>query len=118
MMDANLDAMTWRNEPHTIPRYSSSHTHVTLIDALYDRILPSGVEMMTPTQPTWARGERRSCLDHVYTTAPSKLSTVSIIWTGMSDHALIKFSRYTKSIQSSVAYLRKRMFKNFNEELG
>ena len=113
VMDANLDAMTWRNEPHTQPRHSTSRTHTALIDALFDRILPMGVEMMTPTTPTWARGEKKSCLDHVYTTAPSKLSPVETIWTGMSDHALIKFGRFTKEMQAQQAYIKKRMFKNF-----
>ena len=116
VMDANLDAIMWRNEPHTLPRHSTSRTHAALIDALFDRILPMGVEMMTPTTPTWARGHKKSCLDHVYTTAPSKLSPVETIWTGMSDHALIKFGRFTKSMQTQQAYIRKRMFKNFQPD--
>ena len=114
IMDANLDAITWRQEAHTLPRHSTSITHVSLIDALFDRILPMGVDMMTPSQPTWARGDKKSCLDHVYITAPSKLSPVSVIWTGMSDHALLKFQRFTKSIQNRQAYIKKRMFKNFD----
>ena len=100
VLDANLDALTWRKESNTLPRHSTSVTHTDLIDALYDRILPMGVEMMSPWRPTWARGDQRSFLDHVYTTAPSKLSAVSVLWTGMSDHALIKFDRFTKTIQS------------------
>ena len=79
VMDANLDAMTWRKEPNTLPRHSTSLTHYHLIEALCNRILPWGVEMVTPTQPTWAHGNLRSCLDHVYTTAPGKLSPVTII---------------------------------------
>ena len=116
VMDANLDAMTWRKEPENIPRHSSSSTHTTLIDALFNRILPVGVELMTPAKPTWARGDQRSCLDHVYSTAPGKLSPVSIIWTGMSDHALLKFSRFCKTIQNRQSYIKKRMFKNFHNE--
>ena len=116
VMDANLDAMTWRKEPHTLPRNSTSLTHSALIDAFYDRILSVGVEMMTPTIPTWARGHQRSCLDHVYTTAPSKLSAVSVLWTGMSEHALVKFDRLSKSIQCRQTYIRKRMFKNFKPD--
>ena len=34
----------------------------------------------------------------------------------MSDHALVKFDRFTKSIQSRQTYIRKRMFKNFDPE--
>ena len=116
VMDANLDAMNWRKEPHKVPRHSTSITHVTLINELHDRILPTGVEMMTPLQPTWARANQRSCLDHIYTTSPGKLSTVSIIWTGMSDHAMIKFHRYSKTLQNQIAYVRKRSFKKFKPE--
>ena len=44
VLDANLDAIIWRKEPHKIPQHSSSHTHIALVDALYDIILPMGVE--------------------------------------------------------------------------
>ena len=104
VMDANLDALTWRNEP----RHSTSTTHRSLIDNIHDRILPMGVEMMTPPLPTWARGDHRSCLDHVYTTSPAKLSAVSVIWTGMSDHAANKFHRYTKALQIIETYLKEK----------
>ena len=114
VMDANLDALTWRNEPHTIPRHSTSMTQKSFIDNLHDRILPMGVELMTPPQPTCARADHQSCLDHVYTTSAAKLPAVSIIWTGMSDHAALKFHHYIKSIQNRELYVRKRMFKKFN----
>ena len=114
VLDANLDAMTWRKDRNEIPRHSSSLTHTSLIDALYNRILPMGVELMTPAKPTWARGNQRSCLDHVYTTSPGRLSPVSVIWTGMSDHALVKFARFCKTIESRQSYVKKRTFKNFD----
>ena len=57
-MDANLDAMTWRQKPHTLPHHSTSIPHPSLIDSLFERIFPQGVEMemMTPTLATWAGG--------------------------------------------------------------
>ena len=116
VMDANLDAMTWRKEPHTLPRHCTSLTHASLIDSLFEQILPQGVEMVTPALATWARGDQRSCLDHVYTTAPGKLSPITINWTGMSDHAMIKFSRYTKTIQNRESYIKKRIFKDFQPD--
>ena len=116
VMDTNLDAMTWRKEPHTLPRHSTSLTHASLIDSLFERILPQGVEMVTPTLATWARGDQRSCLDHVYSNAPGKLSPVTITWTGMSDHAMVKFDRYTKMMQNREKYVRKRSFKNFQPD--
>ena len=55
---------------------------------------------MTPALATWARGDQRSCLDHVYITAPGKRSPVTINWTGMSDLCLIKFSRLAKMLKN------------------
>ena len=75
-----------------------------------------GVELMTPLKPKWARGDQRSCLNHVYTTAPSKLSPVSVIWMGISDHALVKFGKYYKPMQSRQSYIKKIMFKNFKKD--
>ena len=72
--------------------------------------------MLTPPVPTWARGDQRSCLDHVYSNAPGKLSPVAVTWTGMSDHAMISFTRFTRSVQNQVAYVRKRSFKSFNPD--
>ena len=117
VMDANLDAMTWRKEPHTLPRHSTSLTHASLIDSLFERILPQGVEMVTPALATWARGNQRSCLDHVYTTAPGKLSPVTINWTGMSDHAMVKFCRFSKTLQKRETYIKKRSFKYFQPNI-
>ena len=68
---------------------------------------------MTPAQATWARGDHRSCLDHVYTNSPGKLSPVAISWTGMSDHAMGRFAR---NIQNRVSYLKKRSFKHFQPD--
>ena len=117
IMDANLDAMTWRKEPHTLPRLCTSLTHASLIDRLFERILPQGFKMVTPALATWAWGDQRSCMDHVYTTAPGKISPVTINWTGMSDHAMIKFSRFTHTIQKRESYIKKRSFKNFKPEI-
>ena len=36
VLDANLNAMTWRKEQREIPRHSSSRTHTAVGDALFD----------------------------------------------------------------------------------
>ena len=71
VMDANLDTMTWRKEPDTLPRHCTSLNHTSLIDRLFKQILPQGVKMVTQGLATWARGDQGSCLDQVYTTAPA-----------------------------------------------
>ena len=62
------------------------------------------------------RGQPRTGLDHLYTNKPDKLSSVQTYFTGMSDHKMIKFTRFTKSFKQSPRFVRKRMFKNFDEE--
>ena len=62
------------------------------------------------------RGQPRSGLDHLYSNRPEKLSQVKTFLTGMSDHKLLKVIRYTKSFKILPRYVKKRSFKNFNEE--
>ena len=57
VMDANLDAITWLNEPNSLPRHSPSRTHAGLLDALFDWIRPIGVEMITPTHKAISQGK-------------------------------------------------------------
>ena len=47
---------------------------------------------------------------------PDKLSSVKTIVTGMSDHKLLKFTRYAKSLKVSPRFIRKRCFKNFDDK--
>ena len=63
------------------------------------------------------RGQPRTGLDHLYTNKPDKLSSVQTYFTGMSDHKMIQFTRITKSFKESPRFVRKRMFKNFDEEI-
>ena len=58
-------------------------------------------------------GQEDAGLDHIYTNKPEKLSNVYAEFTGGSDHKLIKVTRFAKSIQRNVRYVRKRVFKNF-----
>ena len=62
------------------------------------------------------RGQPRAGLDHLYTNKPDTLSSVQTHFTGMSDHKLLKFTRFSKSFKESPRFVRKRMFKNFDEK--
>jgi hypothetical protein len=62
------------------------------------------------------RGQPRAGLDHLYTNKPEKLSSVQTFFTGMSDHKLLKFTRFSKSFKQNPRFVRKRMFKNFDDE--
>ena len=54
---------------------------------------------MLVKQPThlWV-GLATRALDHFYTRNPEKASYAEVLWTGMSDHALIRVKRYTKKL--------------------
>ena len=55
-------------------------------------------------------------IDHHWTTAPEKLSEVSVLHMGASDHALISAVRYAKHIKTIPQYVTKRSYKKFNSQ--
>ena len=89
MLDANLDFLTWRNCEH-LPPYHSSNRLKSLIDSLFDRIIPLGVSQLVTGATRMQRGQPRTGLDHLYSNRPDKLSSTQTFYTGMSDHKLIK----------------------------
>ena len=115
MLDANLDFLTWRNSEN-LPAHHSSIRLKTLIDKLFDRILPLGVSQLVNDATRMERGQPRAGLDHLYTNRADKLSQVETFYTGMSDHKLIKCRRHTKSLKAHQRYIRKRSFKNFKKD--
>ena len=112
MLDANINALNWTelNKPETDPYDVQLKP---LVEALFEKILPQGITMLIK-QPThhW-RGKATRALDHIYTNNPEKASEAEVIWTGMSDHALVKFKRYTRKLDKKPRYVRKRTFKKF-----
>ena len=114
-LDANLDFLTWRNEG--LPANHSSVKLKPLVDALFDRILPLGFTQLVSGATRMERGHPRTGLDHLYSNKPDKLSSIQTFFTGMSDHKLLKVTRFTKSFKQHPRYVRKRMFKNFDEDM-
>ena len=111
IMDANIDFMKWRKD--NLPASDSAVRLKSLIELLFSKIIPHGVsQLVTVPTRSWP-GQEDSGLDHIYTNKPDKLSNVYAEFTGGSDHKLIKITRYAKSIQRNVRYVRKRVFKNF-----
>ena len=116
MMDANLDSLTWNMDSSQLSPYHSSVKLRSLAEDLFARIFPHGVSLMVGEPTRAENGVEISCLDHAYTNKPEKLAPVQTLWTGMSDHKLLKIKRHSKSIQNKVRFTRKRTFKNFNKE--
>ena len=114
MLDANLDFLTWRER--NLPPYHSSVKLRPLVDALFERILPLGVSQLVKGATRMERGQPKAGLDHMYTNKPDKLSSVQTFYTGMSDHKLLKVTRFSKSYKQNPRYVRKRVFKKFDSE--
>ena len=113
-MDANIDFLKWTKTD--LPQNDSTRALKPLIEALFSKIFPHGVSQLVnvPTR-TWS-GQAESGLDHLYTNRTSKISDVYAQYTGGSDHKIIKVTRYSKSVQKRVRYVRKRCYKDFDEE--
>ena len=75
MMDANIDFLTWRNAENLPPHHSSVRSK-SLINELFDRIIPHGVSQLVTGATRVERGCPRTGLDHLYSNKPQKLSSV------------------------------------------
>ena len=115
-LDANLDFLTWRMSDG-LPAHHSSVRLKSLIDALFNRIIPMGVSQLVTGATRFERGQPKTGLDHLYSNKPDKLSSVQTHFTGMSDHKLLKVTRFSKSFKQNCRFVKKRMFKNFDQEL-
>ena len=100
-----------------LPLHSSSVRLKSLIDMLFTRIIPLGVTQLVTGATRMTRGQPRTGLDHLYSNKVEKLSRVQTFYTGTSDHKLLKVSRFTRSFKHLPRYIKKRSFKEFNENI-
>ena len=114
MGDINLDFLKWTRSD--LSPTDSTMRLKPLTDALFSRIFPHGVSQLVQEATRVWPGQPDSGLDHIYSNKPGKCSPIYLEFSGGSDHKLLKFTRYAKSITRSVKYVRKRSFKNFNSE--
>ena len=112
-MDANITSLNWeRLDQMTSSEYD--HQFMPLVGALFDRILSMGITMVIKQATRSWQGAATRCLDHIYTSEPNKMGDSEVVWTGLSDHALVKVKRYTKSLEKRPRYIKKRCFKKFD----
>ena len=96
-----------------LPANDSTHRLRSLIDLLFERIMPHGfVQLVNAPTHSWP-GTEDSCIDHVYSNAPEKLSQIQLCRHG-SDHKLLYFKRYSNSIKKNTRYLTKRCYRDFD----
>ena len=106
MGDCNLDFFKFDNAGQLQP----------LVDLVVGRLYPHGVQQIV-TQPThsWP-GQQDTCIDHIYTNTPDKLSCAQVYIRGGSDHRFLTATKISKSIKENIRYCKKRSYKEFNEE--
>ena len=112
--DINIDSFKWCRDD--LPSTDSTYKLRPLIELLFERIIPQGFsQQVCAATHSWA-GQHPSCIDHLYTNKPEKITEVQAHINGGSDHKLISVVRYAKAIKRNVRYIRKRCFKGFDEE--
>ena len=112
--DINLNSLKWMRD--NVPATGFVQKLKSLIDLLFEKIIPHGIaQLVTVPTRSWP-GQKDRCLDHVYTNKPEKLSDIAVHRIGGSDHKVVCFTRYAKSMVRNVRYIRKRCFKNFDGE--
>ena len=102
----NLDFLRFSDGGHLQP----------LIDLMIERIYPHGVQQCVKAATHSWPGQQDSCIDHIYTNTPDKLTKAEVGIRGSSDHKLIIATRLSKSIKENIRYCKKRSYKNFSEE--
>ena len=57
-----------------------------------------------------------SCIDHLYCNARHRISPVKILICGASDHDAVSYIRYSKEPRAPAKTIRKRSYKDFNQQ--
>jgi len=109
MGDVNINSLKWTKDD--LPPEDNINKQRSMIDLLFSKIFPLGVAQLVAV-PT----HQESCLDHFYSNKIEKLSEISALFNGGSDHKMISAVRYTDSLKGNVRYVRKRIFRNFDSQ--
>ena len=88
----------------------------SLIVELFERIIPQGFCQLVRGSSYVKQGQEKSGLDHLYSNKVDKLSEVALHTNAGSDHKMIHEVRYSRSMRREVRYVKKRVFKDFNED--
>ena len=113
MGDFNLDFLKFNRSE--FPTHGQTYRLKPLEDELFSRVVPHGVKQcVVGATRLGAQGQADSGLDHLWTNIPGKMSQIYTKYNG-SDHKVIFGVRYSKIIRNSIRYVRKRSYKNFDE---
>ena len=112
--DMNICHIKWMQQD--LPKSDSNYKLRHLTQELFDRIIPHGFCQLVQGASHIRQGQERSGLDHLYSNKLNKLSDISLLTNSASDHKMIHVVRYSKAKTRNIRYVKKRMFKDFNQE--
>ena len=115
--DVNVDWLCCCSEDQpACPRQAAKwNAAKPLMEEFNRRITPHGVIQAVRGITRSARGQGDSALDLIFTSVPQKLSEARALIRAYSDHRLVLATRFTKNIIASPRYVKKRAYKNFDE---
>ena len=87
-----------------------------LVDLLIADIYPHGVQQCVQGATHSWPGQADSCIDLIYTNTPDKIGPAQAQVRGSSDHRLVFVTKHAKNIKQNIRYVKKRSYKNFNEQ--
>ena len=85
--DINPNSFKWMRDD--LPSSDSIYKLRDLIDLLFEKIIPHGFSQLVTVATRSCPGTADSCLDHLYSNRPDKLSDVRVLVNGASDHRMI-----------------------------
>ena len=101
--DMNIDSFKWCRDD--LPSTDSIHKLKPLTDLLFEKIIPHGFSQHVSVATHSWPGQQPSCIVHLYTNKPDKLSDVAAHVNGGSDHKVVYVVRYAKAMKRNVRYI-------------
>ena len=108
--DNNLCSKSWLDN-----NYEKKHLSENVIQFLLEESAVQLVEEYTRSELV-NNEVQRSCIDHVITNIPNKCSKPEVFSVGNSDHLAVSVKKYTTELRNIPNTIKKRSYKNFNEE--
>ena len=87
-----------------------------LVDLLIADIYPHGVHQCVQGATHSWPGQTDSCIDLIFTNTPDKIGPAHAQVRGSSDHRIVFVTKHAKNIKQNIRYVKKRSYKNFNEQ--
>ena len=114
--DLNMDSISWEKSWAEMPPYERSKQ--IFYKNLRENILNNGTYKINQefTRQDIQPEGRKTCLDHLYTTNPEKISSFKTHHKSFSDHALLEMNRNGKKIKNTKKFIRICSMKNFDRE--